>query len=63
MDIFGAMKKKLCHPGIALVCLRAIIGPKVGKDHVLDNFLHPDSKKKHTILFLEYSAEVHYGPN
>lgn len=45
-------KKRRLHTDIALACLRAIAGQKVGRNHVFDNIHYPGSKEGHTVVFL-----------
>lgn len=56
---FGAFKKKLCHSNLALVCLRANTGQKVGRNYVLDDIRCPGSKESYTMLLPESCAEVY----
>lgn len=58
--ITGVFRKKLCHHDTSLVHLRAKVGQKVGRIHIVPNIYHPTCKEIHTMLFLESSAEVLY---
>lgn len=51
--------EKLCHLAIALICLSASAGQKVGQNRVQDSIHHPSSQGRHTVLSLECCAEVH----
>lgn len=57
------LEKKLCNPYNALLYLKTIDDQEVGQivaNHFIPN---PDHMEAQTLLFLECSAEVHYGPH
>lgn len=61
------MKEKLRHLDIALICLRAINGQEVRRNHVLDNIHHPGSEEEQTMPFsnaaLNFIIDINIASN